>query len=103
MQSMLKIGNQQILVNHPDGTTLTMEGGTLRASAPSHCSVEAQLTEEMGKQGIQWRDAIAWATSKAGISPCPPCKARQRILNNAKNLGVMETIRQIKDTFRGSK
>lgn len=102
MKSMLKIGNQVIAVDHPDGTELTMEGGKLSATIPSHRSLEAQLNEAMSKEGIQWGDAIAWATSKLGIEPCAACKSRQQILNRVKILGVKEVLRQIKGTFNGS-
>lgn len=103
MQSTLKIGNQKIVVTHPEGTELKMEDGRLSAQVPSHRSIEAQLNEEMSKHGVQWGDAIAWATSSLGIQPCPACKKRIHILNRAKQLGIVETVRQIKETFRGSK
>ena len=103
MQSTLKIGGKKILVTHPAGTELTMEGGKLSATIPSHRSLEAQLTEAMGQEGIQWGDAIAWATSKLGIDACAACKARQQILNHVKSLGMKETLLQIKETFRGSR
>ena len=57
--------------------------------------VEAELAE----QGVQWGDAIAWVTKKFGIKQCTPCKARQEILNNANELGWIETARRIKDTL----
>ena len=101
MQSMLKIGNQTIAVTHPEGTELMIEGGRLSAAIPSHRSLEAQLNESMHNEGIQWGDAIAWATSKLGIEQCAACKARQALLNQVKSLGVKETLRQIKETFRG--
>jgi hypothetical protein len=96
---MLKIGNQVIKVTHPDGTELTMEGGKLTASAPSHRSLEAQFNEELGKEGVKWGDAVAWITKKVGIEQCAACRSRQYILNHLKQLGVRETVRQIKETF----
>jgi len=99
MHSVLKIGDKKILVTHPEGTELKMEGGVLSATSSSHRSLEAQLKEQMGQEGVQWGDAIAWATKKLGIEACAPCKARQNILNHAKQLGIRETIKQIKDTF----
>lgn len=103
MQSTLLIGDKKIVVTHPEGTTLTMKEGTLTAAPASHRSLEAQLTEAMSKDGIQWGDAIAWATHQLGIEQCAACKSRQHILNRAKSLGIVEVVRQIKDTFRGSK
>jgi hypothetical protein len=103
MHSTLKIGNQVIKVTHPQGTTLTFEGGKLLTSPASHRSVEAQFNEALGNEGFQWGDAVAWVTSKAGIEPCSECSARRLILNQAKRLGIKETIRQIRETFHGSK
>ena len=98
MRSVLKIGDKQIAVEHPDGSELQIEGGKLSFVQRS---VEHQLNEELGKHGIAWGDAIAWATHKAGIKQCAECKKRQVILNQAKRLGVVETVRQIAETFRG--
>ena len=103
MKSMLKIGDKRIMVEHPAGTSLTMEGGRLQVESPSHRSLEYQLNDAMGKEDIKWGDAIAWATSKLGIEACAACRARQRILNHAKQLGIAETIRQIKETFHGGR
>ena len=103
MKTMLRIGDKKIAVEHPEGTTLALEGNRISVDMPSHRSLESQLNDAMGKEGIQWGDAIAWATSKLGIQACAACKARQRILNHAKSLGIQETVRQIKETFRGSR
>ena len=58
-----------------------------------------KLDSELSEAGIKWGDAIAWVTKKIGIKQCPPCKARQEILNSASKLGWKETIRQIKATY----
>jgi hypothetical protein len=60
----------------------------------------SSIDEELGKEGLQIGDAIAWVTGKMGITQCSSCHARQEILNNAKALGWKETIRQIKATFK---
>lgn len=101
MKTMLRIGDRKIAIEHPTGTTITLEGGKLEVETPANRSLESKLTDAMGKEGIQWGDAIAWATSKLGIQECAGCKARRQILNQAKNLGIAETIRQIKETYGG--
>lgn len=101
-KSVLKIDGRTIIVSHPEGTTIKMEGGTLSTEA-SHRSLEKQIISGLQKEGIQWGDAVAWATAKAGIEGCASCKQRQLILNQVKSLGLKEAFRQIKDTFRGSK
>lgn len=102
MKSMLKIGNRSIAVEHPDGTELQMEGNVLSAKASTR-SLEFQLKEELGKQGIQWGDALAWATHKLGIEQCAACKKRQAIMNQASRLGIAETTRQIVRSIRGGR
>ena len=103
MQTFIKIGDKIITVNHEAGTELSFEDGKLTSGVPSHRSLEAQINEALGDAGIQWGDAVKWVTEKLGIEACAACKSRQKILNQAKNLGVAETIRQIKGTFSGSK
>lgn len=67
----------------------TCEGGTQQSE------VDAMLE----KEGLKLGDSIAWVTKKLGIQQCAPCKARQTILNHAKEVGWVETIRQLKETF----
>lgn len=67
----------------------TCKGGT------EQHEVEAKITEA----GIQWGSAIKWVTSKVGIKQCSACKAREVILNHAKELGWAETLRQLKETI----
>lgn len=102
MKSILKIGDKQIVVNHPDNTNLTLNGSILQTE-PTNRSWEHQVKEEFSKEGVQWGDAVKWVTSKMGIQQCAGCKSRQHILNQANQLGLKETIRQIKDTFSGSR
>lgn len=103
MQTLLTIGTQQIVIDHPQDIELSFDGHTLRSTLKSHRSLEAQLNEALGSEGIQWGDAIAWATDKAGVKPCAPCKSRIHILNHVKQLGLKETLRQLKETFHGSR
>jgi hypothetical protein len=58
-------------------------------------SVEAKLNNA----GLQLGDAVAWVTKRLGVKQCAPCKARQEILNHASQVGWIETLRQIKETF----
>lgn len=58
-----------------------------------------EVNEMLEKHGLKIGDTIAWVTKKLGIKQCAPCKARQEILNNARELGWGETLRQIKETF----
>lgn len=53
----------------------------------------------MEAEGIQWGSAIKWVTSKVGLKQCSSCKAREVILNHAKELGWGETLRQLKETL----
>lgn len=57
------------------------------------------VDEELKKEGIQWGDAIAWVTKQIGVKQCAPCKARQEILNHAKQNGWAATFKAIKGTF----
>lgn len=60
-----------------------------------------QVDVELEREGIPWGDAIAWVTKKIGVKQCAPCKARQEILNHAAQNGWAETMRQIRETFKG--
>jgi len=59
----------------------------------------SQLTNELKDKGIQWGDAIAWATTKVGLTKCSACRARQELLNQIKQNGLAYTLSAIKDTF----
>ena len=58
-----------------------------------------EVEEKLEAQGLKIGDTIAWVTKKLGLKQCAPCKARQEILNHARELGWSETLRQIKETF----
>ena|SRR3990167_4433855 len=66
-------------------------GGTLSSSD--------ELMDKLESQGILWGDVIASVTHRLGIKQCAPCKARQVILNDIKELGFLETIKRLKGTF----
>ena len=70
------------------GIDPTCDGGEVR-----------NVDDELASHGVQWGDAIAWATKKLGIRQCAPCKARRLILNNVSKNGWADTIKQIKGTF----
>ena len=65
-------------------------------SVSANDDFQAQLANE----GIQWGDAIAWATKKAKLKQCGGCQARQVIFNNASQVGWVATFKAIKDTFK---
>ena len=49
--------------------------------------------------GIKWGSAIKRVTQWIGLKQCSGCKAREVILDKAKELGWAETLRQLKDTL----
>ena len=59
---------------------------------------QREVDAMMERNGIQWGSAIAWVTKRIGVRQCSSCKAREEILNSAKELGWAETIRQLKET-----
>ena|SRR3990167_9662723 len=60
---------------------------------------EQELKEGLVAQGIQWGDAVAKLTKVFGIKPCSSCEKRRQILNHAKDLGIKETLKKLKDTL----
>ena len=58
-----------------------------------------EVDQNLERAGLKIGDAIAWTTKKLGIKQCAPCKARQAILNHAKENGWAETLKQLKETF----
>lgn len=92
MRSILKIGDKKIVVDHPEHTDLVVEGNKLKTTS--------KFREELQQEGVQWGDAIAWATKKLGMVQCAPCVKRQTILNNLKQLGVKEVAKQILATLK---
>ena len=65
------------------------------AGATGNHEVDAMLE----KEGVKWGSAIKWVTGKIGLKQCSSCKAREVILDHAKELGWAETLRQLKETF----
>lgn len=53
----------------------------------------------MTQSGVQWGDAVAWATKKFGIQPCSACEKRRKVLNAIKQIGIVEAVKQIKETL----
>lgn len=73
--------------------------GSGRDGSPDIATPQHEVDATLEDAGLKLGDAVAWVTKKIGIKQCAPCKARQEILNNAKQLGWSETIRQIKETL----
>lgn len=62
-------------------------------------TTQHEVDAMLDKSGVQWGNAIKWVTNKIGVKQCSSCKAREVILNSAKELGWTEVMRQLKDTF----
>ena len=58
-----------------------------------------EVDKQLANSGLQLGDTIAWVTKKLGVKQCAPCKARQEILNHVKQLGWVETLKQIRQTL----
>lgn len=76
-----------------------VEGMVRYDCGPQDMKLSGEVDEQLAQHGIQWGDAIAWTAKKLGLRQCAPCKARQQILNSAKELGWAETLRQLKETL----
>lgn len=60
---------------------------------------EQELRSGISNAGIQWGDAVAKLTKVFGIKPCSSCEKRRQIMNAAKDLGIKETLRKLKETL----
>ena len=93
MFSKLTINGRSIKVEHPEGTTLAMEGKKLVASPQRPAII--QLKKQAIASGVQWGDLVKWATDKAGIQQCASCREAQIVMNQANQLGWAEAIKQV--------
>lgn len=82
-----------------EGAAFTLEPGERVIGSERYVSDALQKTAD--ELGIGLGDLIAKATKAFGIKPCAPCEKRRQILNRIGELGVAETIRQLKETFSG--
>lgn len=86
-----------------EGVTHTPPVGTVNTGIVDWtCQGGTQQNEVdamMEKAGVQWGSAIKWVTKRIGLKQCSSCKAREEILNHAKEYGWIETMKQLKDTF----
>ena len=73
--------------------------GQIKWDCGGTSSSSDDLMDKLEAEGIQWGDAIAWASNKLGINQCAPCKARQEILNHTKEHGWLGTLKALKDSF----
>ena len=94
METQIKIGNHRVMVRHPDGTKLRVEGKTLIADPQR--PEDVRFRKELEASGLQWGDAVKWMADKLGIEQCPSCRETQIVLNNVRQLGWAEAIRQIR-------
>ena len=58
-----------------------------------------EVNAMLERSGVQWGSVIKFVTQRIGIKQCSACKAREIILNSAKENGWAETIRQLKETI----
>jgi len=82
------------MVRHPEGTALRREGKALIA-APQRPE-DVRFRQDLEQAGVQWGDAVKWATDRLGIHQCASCEEAQAVMNHVKQLGWVEAIRQIR-------
>lgn len=58
-----------------------------------------ELDQALANEGIHWGDMVSKATKLFGIKPCSSCEKRRQILNKVQEIGLAETLRQIKETL----
>jgi hypothetical protein len=91
-------GKRELVVE--EGQSYQTAPGELVIDAmPANPTLEAEFEHELRQAGVQWGDLLAKATHAFGIAPCAPCEQRRQILNQAKELGIREVIKRIKETF----
>ena len=78
----------EVVVENPDGQSVIAQDES-----------EKDLYVGLHNEGIQWGDAVAKLTKVFGIQPCSKCEQRRRILNEAKKLGVKETLAKLRETI----
>lgn len=88
----------------PENTPYRLgEGEYVYGSAQDH--TEQELHQELAAHGMRLGDAVASLIKATRLDKlmrkqnCTPCAERQRILNNARELGVRETVRQLVETL----
>ena len=63
-----------------------------------------EMEEAFAEEGMLLGDAIAMATSKLGLHPCPSCKRRQEWINEWHSKGksfVKDLVKQLKGESNG--
>ena len=63
-----------------------------------------EMEKAFAEEGLLLGDAIAMATSKLGLTPCPSCKRRQEWINEWHSKGksfVKDLVKQLKGESNG--
>jgi hypothetical protein len=66
---------------------------------------EIELNRELAKEGMGLGDFVAKAIKSSrldklfGKTGCSACERRRQVLNMAREKGVMETLKQLRETF----
>ena len=88
----------------PDGTRRTIPDGIEFIKKPGERVVPDVSFEEVkqavDRAGLQVGDMIAALTKTLGIKPCASCEKRRLILNRIREIGLKDTITQLKETFK---
>lgn len=101
-----------VLLKGPNGTRTVVEGDVFRflpgefvVGSTGEDPTEAQLAQELAKEGIGLGDMVAKAIKSTrldrlfGKTNCTACERRRQILNMAREQGVLETLKQLKETL----
>jgi hypothetical protein len=101
-----------ILLKGPEGTRTIVEGETFRfmpgefvVGPVGDDPTEGEINQELAKEGMGLGDLVAKAIHSTkldvlfGKTHCTTCERRRQILNLARAQGVMETLKQLKETL----
>lgn len=89
----------------PENTPYRMLPGEQVIGAEQDAT-ETELNEELAKRGMRLGDLVEKMVKAShldkllGKEHCTPCSERKRILNQAHDLGVRETVQQLLGTFK---
>jgi len=100
-----------IIIETPQGTRYTWPDNTPRRAIPGEQIVgidwaceptntyEDTLADLLQREEIPWGKVVKYAALKLGAKHCSRCSAREVILDEAKTLGWVETMKRLKETL----
>lgn len=101
-----------ILLKGPQGTRTVVEDvpfkflpGEVVVGPVGDDPTEAEVNRELAKEGMGLGDFVAKAIKSTrldklfGKTGCSSCERRRQILNMAREQGVVETLKQLKETL----